>query len=153
MIRHMICQLRVQAPAALTRTLHDNINKTLHPPVCVQNCFIVITHHIVSKAALAESHKIDVCAQCLAIAQRAVLRSGTTNEEGTAAENGSRAITRQHSSKPPGTRKLLVILHGKRIDDDQIREAITTLKKEGHQVRQQSQPLYVSCIIPLSGVC
>lgn len=70
-------------------------------------------------------------------------RAGAANDdEGAAQHNGasrtscSAAITRQPSSlvKPPGTRKLLVILHGKRIDDDQIRDAITTLKKEGHQV-------------------
>eukprot|EP00775_Hariotina_reticulata_P006845 gene6845-7063_t len=61
--------------------------------------------------------------------------AGTANEEGTAGETTGHGITRQQSCKPPGTRKLLVILHGKRIDDDQIRDAITILKNEGHQVQ------------------
>jgi hypothetical protein len=31
-------------------------------------------------------------------------------------------------------RKLLLILHGKRIEDDQVRDAIKQLKDEGHEV-------------------
>jgi hypothetical protein len=33
-----------------------------------------------------------------------------------------------------GSRSLLVILHGKRVDDDLLRNALLELKQQGHQV-------------------
>jgi hypothetical protein len=36
---------------------------------------------------------------------------------------------------PKATRSLLIILHGKRAEDDLVRGAISNLKAEGHQVR------------------
>lgn len=36
---------------------------------------------------------------------------------------------------PTTSRRLLVILHGKRVDDELVREAIQELKEQGHQVR------------------
>jgi type IV secretory pathway VirB10-like protein len=35
---------------------------------------------------------------------------------------------------PSSTRSLLIILHGKRVEDDLVRDAISSLKAEGHQV-------------------
>ncbi|WIA07980.1 hypothetical protein OEZ85_007453 [Tetradesmus obliquus] len=35
---------------------------------------------------------------------------------------------------PKTTRSLLVVLHGKRVDDDLVRDAISSLKEEGHQI-------------------
>jgi hypothetical protein len=41
-----------------------------------------------------------------------------------------------NSRKPDSSKRhLLVILHGKRIHDDQIRDGINILQEEGHKVR------------------
>lgn len=37
---------------------------------------------------------------------------------------------------PATTRSLLLILHGKRVEDDLVKNAIADLKKEGHKVRR-----------------
>lgn len=43
--------------------------------------------------------------------------------------------------KPPDKKKLLIILHGKRIDDDFVRGAIDQIRAEGHEVRVVEEQL------------
>lgn len=40
----------------------------------------------------------------------------------------------QQQQQHPGSRRLLLVLHGKRIYDEQIRNAIMQLREEGHEV-------------------
>lgn len=53
-------------------------------------------------------------------------------------DSATTTVQTEDQQRPKGfvPRKLLLILHGKRIDDDQIRDAIQQLKHEGHEVRE-----------------
>jgi hypothetical protein len=57
-------------------------------------------------------------------------KGSSFEQEATAKPPSEGTSSKSDSSK----RHLLVILHGKRIHDDQIRDGINTLQEEGHKV-------------------
>lgn len=61
-------------------------------------------------------------------------------------------LQQRHTAGAPskhGKKKLLIILHGKRIDDDSVRCAIQQIREEGHEVSVYLYPIS-SCLAPAS---
>lgn len=80
---------------------------------------------------VTQQHRMQAHITTATARRPAAMRPEAARHDDSAAQSDHEPAT---PSAPP-RRRLLLVLHGKRMDDDSIRDAVTQLRQEGHSVR------------------